>query len=151
MKSFNNALGCLSLLVVLSIASCSKTGTNSNAATSTDTLSGFVTNGTWTISSMTQKTEDNTAQFAGYVFTFSANGTLTASKNGKQTNGSWRYTPAVTYYGSSSKEAFNLSMGTDNPFRRLTKTWNLKSKSVNLIELENPEILEDEHLQFKKQ
>jgi hypothetical protein len=151
MKSFIRTLGYLTVVAAFGIVSCSKNVANNGASTATDTLTRFITSGTWTISSLLQKTEDNTSQFAGYVFTFSADGTLTASQNGKQTKGSWHYTPAVTYYGSSSKDAINLSMGTDNPFRRLTKTWNLKSKSANLVEMESPEILEDEHLQFQKQ
>jgi hypothetical protein len=151
MKSLFKSLAYLSIIAALSFVSCSKDVASNGAAATTDTLTRFVTSGTWIVSSLLQKAEDNTSKFAGFVFTFSADGTLTASQNGHQTKGSWHYTPAVTYYGSSSKEAININMGTSEPLKRLTKTWNLKSKAANLIEMDSPEILEDEHLQFQKQ
>ena len=97
-----------------------------------------------------KKKEDNTSAFSGYVFRFASNGKLIFTKNGADIQGAWSYTPAVTYYGSSSKDAITINMGTDNPFRRLTKTWNLVSITSTAIKLDNPEILEDEHLQFQK-
>jgi|GEM_PF-1138810 len=141
-------------LTVFGFTSCSK----SNGATpasagsaATDSVTTLLIYGSWVISSLIQAKEDNTPKFKDIVLTFSANGKLSAIKNGAETQGSWSYTPAVTYYGSSSKEAMNINMGTDEPFRRLTGTWSFVSRSTTSIKMDNPEILEDEHLQIQQQ
>ena len=153
MKKYSNKL--LSLVVAASIlASCSKSyvapnTTTSTSPTSTD-LTTILTSGNWVVSSFTQKTEDKTSKFSNIFFTFSANGTLTATDNGNTTNGTWNYTPAVTYYGSTSKAAIAINIGTSNPLVLLTKTWNLISSTSSTIKIDSPEILEDEHVQFSK-
>ncbi|MEP6746718.1 MAG: hypothetical protein ABJB86_03270 [Bacteroidota bacterium] len=154
MKSFIIIIGCALSLTIFCFTSCSKSaGTNAGAgpAAGADSVTIALSSGKWTISSLIQKTEDNTNSFAGYVFSFSAAGKLSAVKNGVEVQGTWSYTPAVTYYGSSSKNALSINTGTDNPFRRLTGTWNLVSGSSTVIKLDNPEILDDEHLQLQKQ
>jgi hypothetical protein len=154
MKSTISISGYALILAIVCCTSCSKSaGTNSATGSSAagDSVTVALTNGKWTINSLTQKTEDNSNAFAGYVFTFSVNGKLSAVKNGVEVQGTWSYTPAVTYYGSTSKNALIINTGTDNPFRRLTGTWNLVSSSATVIRLDNPEIAEDEHLQFQKQ
>ena len=151
MKSHATIYGRLLVFALVFFTSCSKNAGNPSAQSpASDSITGLLTNGSWTISSLIQKKEDNTAAFSGYVFRFVSNGKLVATKNGADIQGSWSYSPAVTYYGSSSKDAITVNMGTDNPFRRLTKTWNLVSITSTAIKLDNPEILEDEHLQFQK-
>jgi hypothetical protein len=152
MKLYATISGRLLLFVIVCFTSCSKNAGTNNATgpAASDSVTSFLTTGNWVISSLTQKTEDNTSSFSGYVFKFSSNGKLIATKNGVDIQGTWSYTPAVTYYGSSSKNAITINTGTDNPFRRLTKTWNLISISATAVKLDNPEILEEEHLQFQK-
>lgn len=154
MKKYYNKL--LSLVVAASIlASCSKSSvtpnnTTATSPTSTD-LTTALTSGNWIVSSFVQKTEDKTSKFSNIVFTFSANGTLIATDNGNTTNGTWNYTPAVTYYGSTSKAAIAINIGTSNPLVLLTKTWNLISGTSSTLKIDSPEIVEDEHVQFSKQ
>ena len=153
MKKYFSKL--LSLIVAASIlTSCSKSyvAPNTTAATSPTSadLTTVLTSGSWVVSSFTQKTEDKTSKFSNMVFTFSANGVLTATDNGNTTSGTWNYTPAVTYYGSSSKAAIAINIGTSNPLVLLTKTWNLISSTSSTIKIDSPEILEDEHVQFSK-
>ena len=154
MKSAHLVPALVMSVVIVILASCSKTGGNAATAnnnTTTDSVSNFLTSGKWTIGSMSQKNEDNTSSFTGYVFSFEKNGQLTAVKNGTSVQGAWHYTPAVTYYGSSSSNAISIDLGTDNPFSRLTRTWNLLTASANTIKLQNPEIQEQEQVQFIKQ
>lgn len=152
MKSVQNIFTLVAIAVIISCSSCKKSDSAPATATAaaTDTLTAALTSGSWAVASLTQKKEDNTSRFAGYIFKFSAGGKMTASLNGVETQGSWSYTPAVTYYGSSSKEAMVINMGADNLFRRISKTWNIISKSSTSIKMDNPEILEDEHLQLQK-
>lgn len=152
MKSVQSIFALIAVTAILSCSSCKKSDSiPNNTVSGNDTLTAALTSGSWLVVSLTQKKEDNTAKFAGYTFKFSAAGKLTASLNGVETQGSWSYTPAVTYYGSSSKEAMAINLGADNLFRRVSKTWNIISKSSNSIKMDNPEILEDEHLQLQKQ
>jgi hypothetical protein len=151
MKSIVNICRLLSVVCIISISSCQKSNSSTAASTSADTLTAAITSGNWAVGSLTQKKEDNTGKFAGYTFRFSSNGKVTAILNGVETQGTWSHTPAVTYYGSSSSEAIVISLGTDNLFRRLSKTWNVMSKTGSSIKLDNPEVLEDEHLQLQKQ
>jgi len=153
MKKYSSKL--LSLVMAASIlVSCSKSYVAPNTTTTTSPTSAdlttVLTSGSWVVSSFTQKTEDKTSKFSNMVFTFSANGALTAIDNGNTTNGTWNYTPAVTYYGSTSKAAIAINIGTGNPLVLLTKTWNLISSTSSTIKIDSPEILEDEHVQFSK-
>ena len=137
------------------LTSCSKSYNappNTNNPVDT-TLKTQIISGTWIIKSYTQRTEDKTSQFAGVVFTFSNNGTLTANKNGNITNGTWSYTPsAVGYYGGPpSKASMALNLGAASPFDRLTKIWNIANNTDTLLKMDNPEPAEDEHLEFSRQ
>ena len=138
-------------MIVLLFTACHKEvatpGSNSGSST---TVGSSLQSGQWIVGSLTQKLENNTGKFSGYVFTFAAGGKLTATLSGKETVGSWSYTPAVTYYGSSSKEALIINLGTSDEFKRISKTWNVASSSSNSISFDNPEVLEDEHLRLDK-
>lgn len=153
MKSIAKTLVILVAFTVFVCTSCTKTGNSSSTTPSagTDSVTMILSAGKWVISSMTELKEDNTQSFKDYVFVFGKDGKLTASKNGASVQGTWHFSPAVTYYGSSSKDAISISIGSDNPFRRLTKTWNLISITSSLMKLENPEIQEQEQVQFQKQ
>jgi hypothetical protein len=150
MKASFKALPAFCIAAAILFSACTKEKATDNTAS--NNLTTAITSGTWVISSLTQRTEDKTSQFSGIVFIFAANNTVKATeKNGNITNGTWAYTPAVTYYGATSKEAVIINMGTNSPFSRITKTWNVVGSSSTAVKLDNPEVLEDEHLQFSKQ
>ena len=151
-KNFMKFFTCT--FVTIAVVSCKTSTVDPAAATTNNTttsgLTTTLTSGTWVIGSFTQKTEDKTSKFAGYSFVFSADGKVTVSKDGKQTSGTWQYTPAVTYYGATSKEAIDLSVGADKPLSQLTRKWNFISSTATSMKVDNPEILEEEHLLFNK-
>ncbi len=144
----------LMIATVLFLSACSKSSPVADATNSTGvtaaSLTTTLTSGTWVVSSFIQRTEDKTSKFADFVFVFSTDGTVTATSKGLETKGSWQYTPAVTYYGSSSKSAIALSMGSARPFDLLTKTWNFISLTSTTLKVDSPELVEDEHVQFSK-
>ena len=154
MKKYFNQPAALLIPIILFLGSCSKSSVDplstSASAITPAALITALTAGSWVLSSFTQKTEDKTSKFTDVIFTFSADGTVTATKNGTETKGSWQYTPAVTYYGSSSKSAIALSMGSASPFDLLTKTWNFISVTSTTLKIDSPELAEDEHVQFSK-
>jgi len=153
MKSISRTTICAAIaLVILSLEACKKENPITAAPTATtDSVTAMLTTGNWKVSSLTQSKEDNTSKVANYILQFAAGGKLSAVLNNNTTTGTWSYTPAVTYYGSSSKEALNINLGTSDPLRRLTGTWNIKSRTTTSLVMENPEILQDEHLTLQKQ
>jgi hypothetical protein len=144
----------ISLMAALStmIISCSKNYNNNSTSTNADFQTALEM-GTWTIGSYIQKTEDKTSQFAGATFTFSKSGTVTVNQNGTVTSGTWSYAPSVAgYYGGpATKASMGLSLGSQSPFDRLSRTWNIESNSSSSISLVNPEPTEDEHVKFSHQ
>ncbi len=153
-KKFISTPASVLVAVVLFLTACSQSSpvadTTTSASVTLATLTTALTTGSWTLSSFTQKTEDKTSKFADIVFVFAAGGTVTAISKGTETKGSWQYTPAVTYYGSSSKAAIALNMSTNVPLNLLTKTWNFISVTSTTLKVDSPELAEDEHVQFSK-
>jgi hypothetical protein len=137
------------LAMFLFLYSCAKDSTT--PASTTDSTTSVISAGTWTITSYTQKTEDKTNSFGGVAFTFSSDGKLTASGTNSAT-GTWVVTPASTgYYGSSSSLAtFTINLGTNSPFNKLTKAWNIAEQTSTTLRLDNKEPTEDEHITFSK-
>jgi hypothetical protein len=153
MKKFITTLASLLTAIILFLTACSKSSPADTAASTTVTpasLTTALTSGSWTLSSFVQRTEDKTSKFADYVFVFAANGTVTATSKGVEIQGSWSYTPAVTYYGATSKSAIALNMGNSVPLDLLTRTWNFLSVNSTTLKVESPELAEDEHVQFSK-
>lgn len=140
--------------VAMLLAACSGYSSNPTAPTSTDTVTASIA-GNWVITSLVQGQEDKTSQFSGYTLSFSAtdaeSGTVTATRNNSTVNGTWRHSPAVTYYGSSSTESIVLNLGTATPFDRITGTWNVTSSTNAKLSLASPEVAENMHLVLSKQ
>lgn len=141
-------------MFAISIAACGGSSAAPTAAPATvpSTVATSITSGSWTISSLTQRTEDKSSKFAGYSFVFAGDegGSVTATKNGSSVSGSWSHTPAVNYYGSTSTESITLNFGTASPFDMVTKTWNVESSSSTKLTLVSPEVAEDSHLVFAR-
>ena len=150
-NQFRKTITAVTFSLVL-FSSCSKNSAaiDAVAVAAKDSVTASVTAGNFVVSSFVQRTEDKTSQFKNIVFKFSANGTLTATDNGTVTNGTWSFTPAVTYYGATSKSAFVINMGASTPLSLLTKTWNISLNSTTLLQIDSPELLEDEHVQFSR-
>jgi hypothetical protein len=141
----------LAALLLLATTSCKKE--SAVPATTTDSTAIAITNGTWKISSFTQKLEDNTSKYAGMVFKFNADKTVTVTVKGiNSSSGSWSYAPPTSgYYGGPpSIASFTLSMGVSRPLDRLNRAWKVIEKSDVSVKLDNVEPLEDEHVIFSK-
>ncbi len=151
---------CLGFVICISmLSSCSSststTDTNSNAndsSMSSSSLNAILTNGTWYVSVYQEKTEDKSSKFDGFSFQFNADGSLTINdaKAGSSEIGTWAYTPAVTYYGSTSKAAMTISASNSNPQKLLSGKWNFISAKATSIEVTSPEVAEQLRLVFSK-
>lgn len=118
------------LLVALALAaSCTK---NVNNPDDNNNGNSTVITGDYIITkySDSNPNEDNTADFAGYVFTFSDDGKITASKNGVSTQGSYTETPS--HEGEAAKLTINFN---DAPLNELNKKWQIDLISDAAIHL----------------
>lgn len=66
--------------------------------------------------------------------------------------GTWLYTlPSAGYYGGpASVGTFNINLGNNDPFRKITKAWKVTEQTATTLKLENKEPLENEQLVFSK-
>lgn len=100
-------------------------------------------NGSWRITNFNDSGQDETSDFAGYNFTFSANGTVLATNGNETINGTW----SVTGSNSSSDDSdddddidFNLffSVSATHNFEDLNDDWDVQSitpTTVSLIDI----------------
>ena len=157
MKHVKAPLWSMAFLCLFIFSSCSKSSSDSTGNTTSPNVNpgNTIVSGTWKIGSYTQRTEDKTAQFEGYSFTFSTGGLLTAVKAGNATSVTWSYQPSIVgYYGNTATNAsFTINLGTASPLSRLTRTWNVDTTKItsSSIRLINPEVQDDEQITFSKQ
>lgn len=112
----------ISILLLLVTLSCKK----DNYVQISDTL----TSGTWTISKYIDNGDNETSDFTGYTFNFNIDGSIVAVKDGTGVVGNW----------SELNDDDNLKLNilfTQTTLSELNDDWNLKSKSENMIELED--------------
>ena len=122
------------ILAVLT-ASCSRSLDNPN---------NVVVDGTWKVTLFTDSGNDETADFSGYIFTFSNNGMVTATRSGASQNGTW----------STSSNKFNIDLGpkvdTNKPLGELTDDWVITSKTATKVNLTDDSSTSNELLEFTK-
>ena len=122
------------ILAVLT-ASCSRSLDNPN---------NVVVDGTWKVTLFTDSGNDETADFSGYIFTFSNNGMVTATRSGASQNGTW----------STSSNKFNIDLGpkvdTNKPLGELTDDWKIISSSATELKLTDDNSVSNEFLTFTK-
>lgn len=133
------------LLLSILFIGCSSDDSNSNSDdnTSADLIREIAVEGTWRISYFFDSDEDETSNFTGYVFTFGADGTLTAVKGTTSVVGDWSIVDDSS--NSSSDDDGNSSDDDDfniffpvpdtNDFEDLNDDWDIISYSATKIEL----------------
>lgn len=117
-----------------------------HAGNITATTSQVVTSGTWRISLFTDSGNDETADFTGYSFAFSTNGTLAAVKNGITQTGTWSV--------NESSKKFIIDLGpkdnSNRPLGELTDDWLILSRTNTEIRLTDDNPASNEFLTFIK-
>lgn len=93
------------------------------------TLSSIIVDGTWYVSYYFDDT-DETSDYAGYIFTFNANGSSTAQKNAIVINGTW------SNYIDSGNEKLELSF-TGSTLDELEDDWKVTEYSATQIRLKD--------------
>jgi hypothetical protein len=112
------------LLVSLAFTSCKKEDNSSNNNPSSS-FTTTLTSGSWKVSYFHHDDDNSTANFSSYVFTFSSNGTMTATNNSGTTNGTWSK--------DDSHNEVHFSIGSSSPLSDLSSGWTVISTSASQI------------------
>ena len=104
----------------------------------------IATSGTWRVSLFSERGKDETADFAGYSFSFNANGNLEATRNGTTQQGTW----------STGSGRFYIDLGpktdTNKPLGELTDDWVILSSTATEIRLTDDNVTSEEFLTFSR-
>lgn len=113
---------------------------------SLDNPADVATSGSWRVTLFTDSGNNETSDFAGYTFTFSTGGTVTAAKNGASQSGTW------SVDNSSNKFIIDLGpkVDTNKPLGELTDDWKIISSSDTEIKLTDDNASSNEFLTFTK-
>ena len=98
-------------------------------------ITNNITKGTWRITNFDDDLTDKTDLFNGFNFTFSPNGTLTAT-NGTQTfTGTWDIVDGDENDDILDDLDFNISFAQTNQFGDLNDDWDIFAQSSTKLEL----------------
>lgn len=89
-----------------------------------------VVDGKWNIIDFVEDGTDQTYHFNNFEFTFSNNGTLTASNGSTSKNGTW-----VTGTDDSSPKLILNFSDTNGPFEEISEDWRIETSTSTLLEL----------------
>lgn len=105
------------------LASCHNNGNNTGSTPAS---------GQWKITYFFDK-QDETSHYAGYVFDFGSNGSLTASQNGQTWNGAW----STGFDDSTDKLLISFSGGAPSALLDLQEDWRIIKMDDNFMHLEH--------------
>lgn len=117
-------------------------GVCNNSPGNIDDLSTILTSGTWFVSYYFED-DDETTDYAGYVFTFNGAGTISVLKSGNTTSGTW------SNFLDSGVQKLDLTFSDDN-LDDLEEDWRVIEYNANLIKLKDGSGDDAEYLYFSK-
>jgi hypothetical protein len=123
-----------SLFLALSLTACNGDD-DDEIITIQDNIESNVESGTWRISKFIDSGDDETNDFAGYVFTFESNGVLNATNGVNSYDGTWSITDSNSNDDSEDDLDFNINFNLMNEFEDLNDDWDIISQSSTKIEL----------------
>ena len=111
---------------------------NNNNAAEIAQIETAAETGTWRVTSFIDSGQDETNDFNGYDFTFSSNGSLSATNGVNTYNGSWSVTDSSSSSSSSDDDIDFIIMfqvPDDHDFDDLNDDWDVVTHSSSLISL----------------
>ncbi|WP_345169446.1 hypothetical protein [Algibacter aquimarinus] len=133
-----------SLILMLSLSFMSFNCSNDNDELNNNSqqiaqIESVAKSGTWRITNFNDSGQDETADFAGYTFSFNNDGTLVATNGTNTVNGTWSITNDDSSDDDNSNDDidFNISFPVPetNDFEDLNDDWDIVSASSTKIEL----------------
>lgn len=96
-------------------------------------------NGQWRITYYFDSDKEETSDYAGYVFTFGADGTVTATNGTTEVTGTWSVTDSSSSdddsFDDSSDVDFNLFFASPPDFEELSDDWDILEYTSGRIRL----------------
>jgi hypothetical protein len=132
----------VTIIITLIVSSCKKDDNSTPSNNNNTTMASIITAGSWRVSYFHDGPDDHTSNFTGYSFTFSNNGTMTATNAGGTTNGTWSM--------DDSKNEFNITLSNADPLKDLSHGWTVISKTSTDIVLKDDNATHNEELHFTK-
>ena len=139
----NNMLIKAMALTVFAFLSCDKDDETALVDTQAEItqVTTLVTAGTWRITNFNESGSDQTSNFAGYGFSFNANGALTANNGSTTVTGTWSITDDSSNGDDDSSDDsgddidFNIFFAEPSNFNELSEDWDIVSRSDTKIML----------------
>ena len=101
-------------------------------------LQSTAQDGQWRITYYFDSDKEETSDYAGYVFTFGADGTVTATNGTMEVAGTWSVTDSSSSDDDSFDDSdvdFNLFFATPAAFEELTDDWDILEYGSSVIRL----------------
>ena len=101
-------------------------------------LQSTAQDGQWRITYYFDSDKEETSDYAGYVFTFGADGTVTATNGTIEVTGTWSVTDSSSSDDDSFDDSdvdFNLFFASPPDFEELSDDWDILEYSANRIRL----------------
>jgi hypothetical protein len=129
MKTMNVGLG-VAIALIAMLTSCTKDN-NANIQVTPATVNNTVSSGSWKITYYWNTDHEETSNYNGYAFSFSANGMLTAVKSSTSITGNW------STGMDDSKVKLALSFITPSEFEKLSEDWHVIEQTASHITLQH--------------
>ena len=134
----NTSLMAITLSLMLSCSSDSEDSPQEISAAQIVEIEANVESGNWRISSYIDSGKDETSDFAGYVFTFNSDGSITATNGVTEISGTWSVTRDDDDDDDDRSDVdFNIffQVPESSDFDELNEDWDIVSASATRIEL----------------
>ena len=134
MRKLNFLAACL---IMAGATACSDDDSNSKVNGNATAVANNLKSGTWKISSFIEETNDETAHFQGYNFTFGENNVLTATNGTDTYTGTW----SVFDDDSSDDDGFDsdidvvINFAAPDDFTDLSDDWDVKARTGTELQL----------------
>lgn len=127
----------LSIILLISVGflalSCDNDDDSNSNNNTTVQLEASIKTGNWRVSNFVEDGINQTNHFSGYEFTFSENGTVSATNGTNTVTGTW-----TTSSSSSSDSKFILNFNASSgPFEEISEDWRIETVTSVLIDLKH--------------
>ena len=119
------------LLAISLFSSCKKDDTPASQSVSTTSVNSTVVSGAWRVTYFNENSQDETAKFSGYAFTFSSGGVVTAVKGANTVSGTW------STGTDDSQVKLVLFFSTPADFSEISDDWHVVSRTDTKITLQD--------------
>jgi hypothetical protein len=116
---------------VIAFASCSKDDDDNSPSGPSAEVATSLKSGTWKVSSYSDNGTDKTIDYNSFVFTFAANGTVSASNGILTANGTWKT------QRDGGKHELDIEFTNPALFEPIDEDWEIVSQSATQVSLKD--------------